>query len=93
MKEDIMEIFIFHKSKFHSLDVCPDIKISDLKEKISKITSLIPNDQKIGIISDHNYTNGKQRFFILSQNDEDTIKSIGLASGDRVYVMDKKLFN
>ncbi|AGC02242.1 hypothetical protein H012_gp210 [Acanthamoeba polyphaga moumouvirus] len=93
MENDIIKIFVFHKSKLHYLDVCPNIKISDLKEKISKITSLIPNDQKIGIISDHNYTNGKQRFFVLSQNDKDTIKSIGLASGDRVYVMDKKLFN
>ncbi|AGF85009.1 hypothetical protein QJ854_gp773 [Moumouvirus goulette] len=94
MEMDVKEIFIFYKSKYFSLDVNFNIKVQDLKEKIRIFTFLNPNNQKLGVVSDKNLTEGEQKFFIIpDDNNYETLYNIGLMSGDRIYVVDKNLFN
>ncbi|AVL95101.1 hypothetical protein ma714 [Moumouvirus australiensis] len=94
MENDIKEILIFHKSKFYSIDVDFNSKVIELKEKIYKFTYLSPNYQKIGVVSDNNKLEDRQRFFIISDSDDSkTLYDIGFSYGDRIYVINKNLFN
>uniref|UniRef100_A0A6G6AC75 Ubiquitin-like domain-containing protein n=1 Tax=Borely moumouvirus TaxID=2712067 RepID=A0A6G6AC75_9VIRU len=94
MENDIKEIFVFHKSKFYSIDVDFNTKVMDLKEKIYKFTYLSPNYQKIGVVSDKNNLKDGQKFFIISDVDDSrTLYDIGFSYGDRIYVINKNLFN